>query len=457
MKINWLVKSVLHASFLAVVVSLASGKAVAQSVASDFSTILNNISRDCAIASQTEGLSDDQLATCGSSSSITPRTDLEMRSAAPEELAAQKSIVKEFSAQQMKNIAGRLSDLRTNVAGVSGGYLSGDYRLAGTKLSSRRLGGGASADSELVSPFNMFANVAHGFGDRDQTVYEDKLKFHGLELTVGGDYRLNPSTVVGAAVGYSTKRIRLSSNYVDTTSGATTQNASGESDVKGMVVSVYGQWEGKSLYVNGSLGNQWLSHDLQRRADYYSAGDPVVPLTADASTDSTTTQASLSAGYVWHVGATSVDAAVNAQYQNSKIDGFQETGALCTSGACSGVDLNMRFDGERIKSTETSLSVRVQHAFTPSSGVFVPFISAEVIKQFEDERYTISGMYESLYGAIPNFNLATDEPDTQYYAASAGISFVRQGGWQGFLKYRAKFGLDNVTDNLISAGIRMEF
>jgi hypothetical protein len=157
------------------------------------------------------------------------------------------------------------------------------------------------------------------------------------------------------------------------------------------------------------------------------------------------------------MGQTSVDTALNAQYQNSKIDGFQETGAFCTTGACAGTDLNMRIDGERIKSTEASLSVRAQHVFTCSHGVLVPFVSGEVIKQLEDQRYVISGMYESLYGVIPNFNLNTDKPDTQYYAGSVGLSFVRPNGWQGFLKYRAKFGLENVSDNLVSAGIRMEF
>ena len=450
----------LHSSWLVCLWGmLVAGPASAQSLASDFSDFLNNLAQDCNVLGQSESLSITQSDTCFTATSITPRTDLEMRSAAPEEFAAQKSMVKEFSAQQMKNIAGRLSDLRTSMANLSKDNLFDGYRVASATSTSRRLGGGASADDTLASPFNMFANIAYGFGNRDQTVYEDRLRFHGSELTVGGDYRLDSATVIGAAIGYSTKRSRLSSNYVDAASGVTTQNASGKSDVKGMVVSVYGQWESNSLYVNGSFGNQWLSHDLQRSADYYSSGNPVVPLIADAATNSTTLQASFNGGYVWHVGSTSVDAAVNAQYQNSRIDGFKETGAVCPAGACSvdSVDFNMQIDSARIKSTEASVTVRVQHAYTPSYGVLVPFVSAELIKQLDDKGYVITGMYESLYGVIPNFNLATDKPDTQYYAASAGLSFVRQGGWQGFLKYRAKFGLDNVSDSLISAGVRKEF
>jgi outer membrane lipase/esterase len=456
MKIQQHISIVQRSAFFVAAMLLASGHAAAQSVAADFNTIINNISSDCSALTRQQKLTASQSAACNAAAAITPRSDLEMRSAAPEELAAQKSIVREFSAQQMKNIAGRLSDLRTNLAALPADYSSDSYSLAGVSAMKRARGGGASADSQqLASPFNLFVNAAHGFGTRDQTAYEDKLKFHGSELTVGSDYRLTPAFVVGGAIGYSTKRINLSANYV-APSGTTTQNANGKSDVKGVTISVYGQWESGNVYVNGSLGNQWLSHDLQRRADYYSGG-AAVPITANASTDSKTLQASLSGGYVWRVGQTSIDAALNAQYQNSKIDGFRETGALCTAGACSGVDLNMRIDGERAKSTETSLSVRVQHAYTPSFGVVVPFISVEIIKQLEDKRYVISGMYESLYGVIPNFSLSTDTPDTQYYAASVGLSLVRPNGWQGFFKYRAKFGLENVSDNLLAAGVRVEF
>jgi hypothetical protein len=117
----------------------------------------------------------------------------------------------------------------------------------------------------------------------------------------------------------------------------------------------------------------------------------------------------------------------------------------------------MRFGDQDIKSLETSLSVRAQHAFTAGGIVLIPFLSAEYIKQNDDDRFVISGMYSSLFGAIPNFNLNTDQLDTEYYALAGGLSFVAQGSWQGFLRYRTTLDLDNVSDNLIAAGVRLEF
>jgi len=437
-----------HAAWLFAGLSIAANPAAAQSLATEFNAILNGangVAARCRAALPNDPRCDDY--------NITPITDLQMRFAAPEELAAQKSLVKEFSAQQLKGVAGRLGALRMRTANTRSGARS-DEQVA---LATGALGSGAAADPESggVRAFSGYATLSHGFGTRDQTSYEDEADYKGNDLIVGADYRIIRSIVMGLAIGYSDKEVDLSANYSDATT-PTTPNANGSTDASGIAATLYGQWESDSVYISASLGGQWLSYDLQRRADYVT-GSPTVSLTANGETDSTGTQASLSAGYVLSLGASSIDTALSGQYQNTKIDEFRETGANCTTGACAGTDLNMRFAEQEVKSLETSLSVRVQHSFSTGFAVLIPFVSAEYIKQLEDQRYVITGMYSSLFGVIPNFNLNTDEPDTQYYAVAAGLSFVRQGGLQGFLRYRTTLALENVSDNLIAAGVRYEF
>lgn len=435
---------------LAAAGALACSQGAQAQIAEEFSQILlgNNSQRglvgDC-LAGTDGGEGSLEGVDC-QAYGITPTTDLQMRLAAPEELAAQKSIVKEFSGQQLKAVAARLGALR------AGGPL----------------GGGASSDAAAsrVGRFSTFANYAHGFGNKDQSEYENEADYTGNDLTLGLDYRFSQDFVFGGALGYIDKDVKLSASYSDGLIEAL--NADARSQADGFGLTLYGQWETGGAYIGGSLGNQWLSHDLRRRADYLTSADPddAVPLTARGSTDSTNLQASLSGGYVWSFGATSIDATLSGFYQKSSTDSFDESGALCPVDECSftELDLNMTYAKQKVDSLEGAVSLRISRAMTVGNLVLVPFADAEFTRQFEDDRYRIRAMYTALYGDhtgdgvvdIDYFSLSTEEVDKSYGALSAGVNFVGRSGWQGFLHYRRVLGLRNVSDNAITAGVRLE-
>jgi uncharacterized protein YhjY with autotransporter beta-barrel domain len=423
---------------------LFGSQAVQAQLAPDFADILNG--PDGVVESCFEGGEGNGIGVDCSAYGITPTTDLQMRLAAPEELAAQKSTVKEFSSQQFKAVAARLGSLRAGGA----------------------MGGGGSSDDafDRNGRFSAFANYSHGFGTKDQTGYENEADYTGHDVVLGADYRFNANFVLGGALGYIAKDVKLSSVYSDGLIEAF--NADGRSEANGIGLTLYGQWESGGAFVAGSLGNQWLSQDMRRRADYLTTADPAdaVPLTATGSTDTASLQASLSGGYVWNLGATSIDASVAGFYQKARTDAFEESGAICPAGECSfdPLDLNMSYGKQTVDSLETSVSLRLSRAMTAGSMVLIPFIDAEFTRQMEDDRYRIRAMYTAIYGDhdgdgivdIDYFNLATDEVDKSYGALSAGLTFVGRSGWQGFLHYRRTVGMSDVSDNTIAAGVRLE-
>lgn len=412
-------------------------------LAPDFFQILNQTVDDCFQAESSD-------VDCGSYA-ISPNTDLQMRLAAPEELAVQKSLAKEFSDLQRKAVAGRLGALRAGA-----------------------LGGGAASD-DAVGRLSTFGTYSHGFGSKDQSDYENEADYKGHDLLLGLDYRLNESFVAGAALGYMDKDVKQSAIYTDDDTEATS-NADARNQTKGFGLTVYGHLEIGGAYMGASIGNQWLSQDTRRRADFLASSDPAdaVPLTARGSTDSSNLQLGWNAGYVWRPGATNIDLGTSWLYQRYETDAFEESGAVCLvddgtginpcSGTASDLDLNMSYAKQAVSSMEGSLSLRVSRAMSARGLVLVPFAEAEITRQFEDDRYQIRAMYTRLYGDlngdgeidIDYFALNTEETDTSYGALSAGINIVGRRGWQGFLLYRRTLGMKNISDNTISAGVRLE-
>jgi uncharacterized protein with beta-barrel porin domain len=55
------------------------------------------------------------------------------------------------------------------------------------------------------------------------------------------------------------------------------------------------------------------------------------------------------------------------------------------------------------------------------------------------------------------FTITTDEPDRDYLNVGLGVSVVAAEGRSGFLYYETRIDQDNITQNWIKAGVRLEF
>lgn len=354
-----------------------------------------------------------------------------LRWTAAEEFAAQGASATDFSNSQLGALASRLSALRFGARGMR---LANRTTGESATLASNRtspLGGGASADGDsIASRWSVFIDGSYGYGAKDDSTFdggfEDAFDFDGREFTLGMDHRFTDTIVAGVIGGYSNKSIDfdVARSIVDASMR-----------VEGYSLIGYGQWEGGRLYVNGSVGGQWLDLDTRRRILYPSFNPRVqsIDSTALSTTSSSAVMATFGAGYEARAFGISFGPYLKAEYQDITIDGFTEGGPAADGFA---------FDvgSQKIKSLDTALGVRAQRVFTPSFGVVVPYLRAEYHREFENDARVVSAIYtdSAALATTGTFSVPTDEPD------------------DGFLQYQQVVGLDRYSDRVITAGLRYE-
>jgi outer membrane autotransporter protein len=376
-----------------------------------------------------------------------------LRWTAAEELAAQGSAATRFSGSQLNSLASRISALRFGARGFSvvDADISSEERFA--SLGGSSLGGGASADADdLVKKWGGFIDGSFGYGRQDDTTNlptpgsEDAFDYDGLDVTVGLDYRFGQRIVVGAILGHTKRRI-------DFDSSQSIVDGSIESD--GQSLLLYTLWESGDVYVSASFGMQSLGHDLVRRIVYPSL-NPLVPSTDEtalSSTDSQSLLGSFGIGYAWRRGGFTVEPYLRGEYQDIDIDGFSERNA-------EGFDFT--FGDQSITSFDASAGLKLQQVFTPSFGIVIPFLRAEIHRDLSDDVRSIDAVYSGIVDITglespQNFNVATNDADDQYYIGTFGFSLVLKHGLQGFLQYQQTFELEHIDDRAIAGGVRFEF
>ncbi|HEU5136369.1 MAG TPA: autotransporter outer membrane beta-barrel domain-containing protein [Steroidobacteraceae bacterium] len=371
-----------------------------------------------------------------------------LRWTAAEEMAAQGSSATQFTNSQLNSLASRISALRVSALGRT----ARNDDLPGSLWA---LGGGAGADDSIAKRWGGFLNGAFGYGRKDDTTdpfnttgssgAEDAFDFDGSEITLGADYRLSESTVLGTLLGFSQRRVDFDSavSIVD-----------GTIDTDGSSLMFFAMWENDRFYVSGSLGGQWLEYDFRRRITYPSLNPLVAPVdvTTTSSTDSNTLMGTLSGGANFNVGGFAFAPYAKAEYQKVSVDEFAERG---------GSGFEFGYGEQDIKSFQLAAGATVQYVFTPRFGVIVPYARAEIRKEFENDPRNISATYASMptsnVTTAQDFNLATDEHDDQFFVVAGGFSVVLKGGLQGFLQYQQVLDLDTFSDRVIAGGIRLEF
>jgi uncharacterized protein with beta-barrel porin domain len=372
-----------------------------------------------------------------------------LRWTAPEEYAAQGSLTTKFANSQLTTMANRFSALRfaTQIRLARGDSPDSDD---GTRLSyyssGTMQGGAAGADGSAFpsSSWGAFANGSYSAGSKAATTFEDAFNYNDTEYSAGADLRLNAHTVVGLLAEHTIKHVNFNSSESIVDGGIQGQ---------GYGVLLYVQWEGDAAYVNGSVGIQHLSLDTRRSITYPSL-NPQIPSVDETSTSSTTANSwigTVGTGYPFHWGGFSVEPYVNGQYVHTEIADFTEH---------DGNGFDIAVGSQAIPSLTAALGLKLQQAFLPPFGVIVPYIYGEYRHEFMQNSRTVDSQYADAglaVGAGSGFNLPTDAPTRNYYAAGAGLTLVLKHGLQGFVQYVKIFDLANYSDYVASGGIRYEF
>lgn len=393
-----------------------------------------------------------------------------LRWTAPEELLAQGSTVKQFANSQASVLGSRVAAIRA----VSRAALAYDLQhLLRTGYASSD-GMAAGAPGYNGPRLSTFFDAAIGFGDKGDTTlsggFENAFDFDGQEYSLGLDYRFSNSLVAGGIVGYTNRRLDFDPSE---------SIADGHIDSRGFSLTGFAQWDQQRFYATGSLGYQKLDFDSLRRVVYASENPGVEGLNAatSGSTDSSTLLATMNLGIPYQRNAFGAELYLKADYQNTKIDAFTEQQVSVSSPSGSAIAYDV--GGQRVKSLNSAVGVKLQRVLTPSYGVFIPYLRAEYHRELNGARRSIDtslavltdDMVADIEAQLADVSTAllADVVDRSHFTVAAGVSAVLRGssrisssgraggGLQGYLQFSKVLQLRNYRESVIAGGLRYEF
>lgn len=351
----------------------------------------------------------------------------------PEETQIIGSGVTDTSHDQMTNVSSRLQYLRTGTSllAVSGFHFSGE------SLS----GGAAGADD--YSRWGLFINGDYGTGDKDETFNEAGFDYDSYGITAGVDYRFSEAFVAGIALGIANSDVEIDRD-------------AGDTDTDGFTATLYGMYYTDSFYVEGSLSGGSFEYESQRRVNY-GTGVNQVSANLDGETDGDQIAWSLGAGYTGNADSINYNLFGRFEGIDAEIDAYNETG----SGA--NPEWAMSVDDQDIESVQAVLGAQVALALSQNFGVLQPYAGVEWHYEFEDDARDITANYLNDPFFANNgdktftVQLASDDPDEDFFLVSVGATLLLKGGNQLFLNYDTVLGLDDVGSQAVTLGVRFEF
>ncbi len=378
-----------------------------------------------------------------------------LRQIAPDEIAAQGTTSIQAVNTQQSNVAARIAALQSGLGGLSLRRLSlrsHDSMLAGDDL--QKLVGGAAGEETRASRLGLFISGDLSSGDKDTTSREAGFDFDTQSLTVGVDYFLDSNAFIGMALGITA----IDMNIDDNGGGLDTDNVS---------ISLYGSvFQRNNFYINGFLDFTSSDFSSRRNLDYTldetEGGCCVVTETGErvtvrqnalGKTDGKQTSASINMGYEINKGAFSYGPVFDLSYSSLTIDGFSET---MSNPEAVGRGLALTYLDQDIDSLRSVLGFKLNHVSSKNWGVFSKQLRLDWHHEFKDEARTIRSFYK-FDPAQTVMTLKSDDPDADFYSLAIDLAAGLPNGRSAFVSYATLIGLDNVSVNQISAGMRFEF
>lgn len=369
----------------------------------------------------------DRCKEFSGTASITEKSHA-LRQIAPEEAAAQSTTGNLIATQQVRNVGNRLAAVRHGIEGVSVAGLS-------FSVNSLRLGLASGDTSATPSRLGFFVSGTGSGGNRKATTQEDGFDQRTYGLTAGLDYRAGINFVYGGAFGYAKSNL----DFADKGGGL---------DVGGSNISLYGTfYSSEKSYLEAVLAYN-VQTFTSTRAINYTLNSAHVQKTAKGNSNSRLYALSLGGGYeLLTQKAFAVNMSGRADYLNSRMDSYRETGAD---------ELNLAIDAQKISSIMSSLGLQISYAQSYRWGVLMSQLNGSWEHKFKGDAVLIKGSFVADQ-AQTTFAFKGDNPDREFFLIGLGVSAVLPGGNTSFLHYETTRGKANVSDYSVSLGLRLEF
>jgi uncharacterized protein YhjY with autotransporter beta-barrel domain len=244
------------------------------------------------------------------------------------------------------------------------------------------------------------------FGSMSLGGSDSKFDFTTIGITVGVDYRFNPSFTAGIGIGFNNDESRIGDN--GTTSSGQDYSAA-----------FYGSYHPtRDTFVDGLLGYGILDFSSKRF---------VTDTGEFASGDRNGNQvfASITSGYEFRNDALLISPYGRFSASRSTLDAFAETGADWA---------NLRYGSQTLDSLTGSIGMRVEYAMPMEWGVFSPKARVEYGHDFAgDSRVALSYADQ----VDRSYNLTTDGTGSDYVNLDFGADFKIGHEWTFGLDYGA--------------------
>jgi outer membrane lipase/esterase len=285
-------------------------------------------------------------------------------------------------------------------------------------------------EAELAAPAqaSLLAEAPLGQTLKAQS-YTPQSSNHDSLFTVGVDYRVNPAVSVGAELtgGHSTDKLG---------------GGVGQFDLDSFQGSVFGQYQWRhQAYVNGAIGFGALQFDNIERMFKLGAATRV----EHGEDSGGTINADVTAGYGFEVGAVQTGPYVSANYQQVRVDGYNETGGDSSA---------MSFGSQLREAMVGEAGWKLQAAVPVGVATLYPF--AQVAYDYDadaTQRYVSAGL-TSMNGT---FSMPGYTPAKSWASAEIGLNARFANGWTAYGAYQGRFGDSSQTYSGGSVGLQYAF
>jgi uncharacterized protein YhjY with autotransporter beta-barrel domain len=287
--------------------------------------------------------------------------------------------------------------------------------------------GGASQDSVSYEGLGVFVSADYQHKDKTQTNFEMGFESDSYGPTIGVDYMLGTSGVIGGAFDFAHTDGEFDNDF-------------GDFNTDTFTAIVYGSYyPTDQSFLDLALGFGHKDFETEH-ADPGLSGTLV-----DSDTTGFEFTADLTGGYDFNFGSVTVGPRAGIHYKRTALDGFTETGDPAAQ--------LFTYEDQVEDSLTGTVGFQASMAFSTGFGVIVPQANAEYVREFLDdrERHTV------IDGAGAASTFVTDQPDRNHFNLGAGVVVVLPNGISPFLNYEVELANYLEETHTLAAGARLGF
>lgn len=282
------------------------------------------------------------------------------------------------------------------------------------------------ADS-FGSDTRAFANISYSNQQFDQKAGAPKTTSNNVDLTIGGDVRASDTISAGVALG-------LGEHYADVSGG-------GGYDLQALTGLGYLTWHSGGAYAGayGDFGQASFT-DVNR---VFMVGN--YRTHESGKTDGSYLGLGLHGGYWFDIGSLKTGPFANFEYQNIKINGYNESGDDATA---------MWFGRQARNALVSTLGWRLQGHWQYDTMDLAPYVE---LGWNHDSRASTDMVTAGLNSMNGSFDMAGFTPDKNWGTANVGVTAQITPNLTGWIAYNGHFADNSQRINGVNLGVKFGF